>query len=173
VSLDWSLRRAGFISELEKISEVNTSGISPQTMLEHGSPNPTFQTPGLQKADRVLERIPSNIQKEAKVRAPRRDPYLRARPFLGSAIRGAGSGALLSRVLLGGGRKRILSGVVAGAGIGLLDRAYVSQNIGRSVKFTPNKKKLSSAFVTPAQRLRAAKMVGSPSKAIKNIKPIL
>jgi hypothetical protein len=164
--MDWSIIRASFFDELEKISSVSLTGLSPRTVLELGSRPEPFQTPEVQKALSVLDRA-EQIEKSAQ--ASDGKSYEKIRPYGRSALSGASAGGLFANILFGRRRRRLklLGSVGVGAALGVADRVAADQKMGQSVKFTPTATKTASAFSTPATALRAAKMVGAPSKSIK------
>jgi len=52
--LDWVTIRQGFVDELEKISEFNLSGLSPENVMKGSTPPPPMETVGFQKARDIL-----------------------------------------------------------------------------------------------------------------------
>lgn len=69
--MDWARIEAGFYDELAKIAEVSLSGLSPQALLGQ-KPTQPFSTPGLAKANSILDRYEQLQQPQAvKMAAPR------------------------------------------------------------------------------------------------------
>lgn len=66
--MNWDYVRAGLFDELEKISAIDTRGLSPETMMAQQAPQP-MQTVGYDKARTILDRAQMN--KTAAVRKSR------------------------------------------------------------------------------------------------------
>src|SRR3954468_2734935 len=54
----WEGMKSSFFDELEKISTISLSGLSPETVLNSPKPEP-METPGLDKARQILARVDS------------------------------------------------------------------------------------------------------------------
>ena len=52
--MNWDIVRRGFLDELEKISEVNLSGLSPENVMAGSQPLPPMETAGFSKARDIL-----------------------------------------------------------------------------------------------------------------------
>jgi hypothetical protein len=54
--MNWDRIVVGFLDELEKVAAFNTSGLSPETVMEKSQPPPTMETVGFNKARDILGR---------------------------------------------------------------------------------------------------------------------
>lgn len=72
--MDWEALKRGFDDELQKISEVNLSGLSSETLLSYPKPAP-MPSAAYEKAQAILSKVqPLGTEKTAKVRPDRMEP---------------------------------------------------------------------------------------------------
>jgi hypothetical protein len=72
--MDWAAFKRGFDDELQKISEVNLSGLSAETLLGYQKPEP-MPSAAYEKAQAILAKVqPLSTEKTAKVRPDRMEP---------------------------------------------------------------------------------------------------
>lgn len=71
--MDWDALKRGFEDELQKISEVNLSGLSAETLLSYPKPEP-MPSAAYEKAQAILAKVPPSVEKTAKVRPDRMEP---------------------------------------------------------------------------------------------------
>jgi hypothetical protein len=111
-----TLLTSGFVDELLKIAAFNTSGLSPETVLEKGQPPPPMETPGFDKARNILGRATqtktaSRRQSEKVQRALPMQPGIgklthqgdssapeQAKSVAGYGLAGIGAGGALHKV---------------------------------------------------------------------------
>jgi hypothetical protein len=109
----WDAVQAGMRDELEKIAEIDLSGLSPRTVIERGQPAPLMQTSGLDKAFRVLDRY--DAEQAVKTAAP----FIPFNPDLPQVNRVAGKRKKKSADPSVAERTKSFAGhVVGGAGVG-------------------------------------------------------
>lgn len=149
------------VDELEKIAEINTSGLSPQTMLETGAPPPPFETVGSAKAKAILDRV-QTVKLATRVKNDPDHAYTHARGIVKPTLQGASAGLLLASLATKKDlhRHQRLIGAGTGAAVALGDHMYMnSKTHQKSVK-------TAMAMLTPAMRLKASREVGRARSGI-------
>lgn len=178
--MDWKNIQAGLFDELGKIAEISLNGLSPQTIMERSQPPPPMETPGLSKAQAILDRA-QTIKTAARVkghtigvpqygvlgRAPEGPPptaFDKAKKIGVNAVGGMGVGKLLTdyathvKNVKGGiplkpSPRASLAGMTAGGVLGL---ANYARNAHREKQFAK-----TSSFTSPAEQLKASRQVGT------------
>jgi hypothetical protein len=171
----WEGIRNGFFDELEKISEINLSGLSPETILKNSQPPPPMETPGYSKARDILQR--AEIIKTSQAEDTVFDRAAKTiGPTLGGMALGKGVGELANVFrpgTLSDEAKRKL--MAAGAVLGTANTAYKKvrdyrnrKQLEQPMQKTQEMVKLSS---TPAHRLKASKQVGTVGTSVSTAGP--
>lgn len=186
--MDWARMQTGFFDELRKIAEISLHGLSPGTVLEKSQPPPPMETPGLSKAQAILDRAQST-KTAARLRgsaigvpeyrnlgkAPAGPPPTvtdKAKKIGVNAVGGMGIGKLMTEfgnhihnmatkapVPLKPSSKTSLIGMGVGGALGL---ANYARNAHREKKFS----KVSGAFLSPAEQLKSTRQVGTQKQDI-------
>lgn len=158
---------AAFRAELEKIGEINLSGLSPSVVLAQKTPEP-FGTEGLKRAQEILDR--SLATKTASRLEDRREKQLRDVRRAGSAtLAGAGIGRLLSDLSLsttsGASPRRRTVGTALGASAGLADHLLEKRYQKRKLERKKSEmKKHADTMPAELQQLELDKKIDSLSR---------
>jgi hypothetical protein len=180
--MDWEGLRTGFFDELSKIAEISLHGLSPETVLEKSQPPPPMETPGLTKAQAILDRV-QTIKTAAPIRGSSiglpqyrslgnsgevpQTGFDKAKRMGVHAVGGVGIGKLMTEfgnhihnvatkapTPLKPSSKTSLIGMGAG---GLLGLANYARTAHREKKMA----KMSGAFLSPAEQLKSTRQVGA------------
>ncbi len=176
--MDWPTIHIGFFDELSKIAEINLSGLSPETIMEKGQPPAPMETPGLAKAQAILDRAQTTKVAAKKTRVqgsaigaphylalgkspdgPEPTTLDKVKKVGINAIGGMGVGKLLTDY--GHSLKNakpsprvMAAGMTAGGLLGLANYARTSH---REREF----KKSAGTFTSPAEQLKSTRQVGT------------
>lgn len=161
--MDWRRIRDGFNSELGKIAAFHVGNLSPDTIMENSLPPGPMETSGLHKARQILARVDENIAQKTASKDPEKDPYVtKVRPWAKRALVGAGSGAMLSRLVASTPHAtRVGAGV--GAGVALADKAYTLKKY-RNVSERKKEKTKIATLTDPLASLKASQKIGRFSR---------
>jgi hypothetical protein len=185
--MNWATFRTGFYDELSKIAEISLHGLSPETVLEKSQPPPPMETPGLAKAQAILDKV-QTIKTAARLRGSALGlPQYQSMGSSGDApqtgvdkakrmgvhaVGGVGIGKLMTEfgnhihnvatkapTPLKPSSKTSLIGMGAG---GLLGLANYARTAHREKKMA----KVSGAFLSPAEQLKSTRQVGTVKQEI-------
>lgn len=159
--------KASFLDELEKISDISTSGLSPETVLNSPKPEP-METPGLDKARQILARAETikTAAKKAKPimegfklptvsgEAPKKNAWDHTKSVAGHGLAGAGAGKIIGEIGKMGPKGKYLS-TVGGLGVGVADYGYQ--------KLRQRQQAVKTAS-TPGMALKASQQVGKVTR---------
>lgn len=186
----WDRVRFGFYDELEKIAEVNLSGLSPDTVLKNSAPLPPMETAGFSKARDILGRaeqaktasvIPGSAvgmpQMQRFKDEERKDPSAmgQAKSLAGHTLAGAGAGRLVGWASHGPklgvteAAKQSLHGrqwygTAIGAGIGA--GTYGLRKL-REKQMEKRQEMVKVSFGSPAMALQASRKTARMAKGAK------
>ena len=182
--MDWENIQTGFFDELSKIATIGLQGLSPETILEKGQPAPPMETPGLTKAQAILDRA-QTVKTAARLRGsalglpqyqsmggaadgPAPAALDKAKRVGINAVGGMGIGKLVTEAgnhvhnlatraptPLKPSSKTSLIGLGIGGGLGI---ANYARNVHRERQFEKAK---MGAFESPAEQLKANRQVGT------------
>jgi hypothetical protein len=161
--------KTSFLDELEKISDISISGLSPETVLNSPKPEP-METSGLDKARQILLKH-ETIKTAAKKAKPlmegfklptvsgeapaKKNAWDHTKSVAGHGLAGAGAGKMIGEIGKMSPKAKHVA-TVAGLGVGVADYAYQK---ARQVK------QLRKTASTPGMALKASQQVGKVTRS--------